>query len=75
MFDLPIVFNSNCFYFSSLFPAENRAELAKFGKNFLPILFNLFTTDPEKEQDPARLAVLDTVKVYLQIADAKVILY
>ena len=58
--------------FRLFFPAENRAKLARVGKNFLPILFNLFTTDPEKEQDPSRLALLDTVKVYLQIADAKV---
>ncbi|KAK6185603.1 hypothetical protein SNE40_007802 [Patella caerulea] len=47
----------------------NKAELARFAKNFLPILFNLFTTDPKKEKEGCRLAALTTIKAYLQITD------
>ncbi|KAL3864637.1 hypothetical protein ACJMK2_006302, partial [Sinanodonta woodiana] len=52
---------------------EAKMELARFAKNFLPIFFNLYTTDPEKEKDPTRLAVLETTKCYLQIADKELI--
>ncbi|KAK3582767.1 hypothetical protein CHS0354_015294 [Potamilus streckersoni] len=52
---------------------ETKMELARFAKNFLPIFFNLYTTDPEKEKDPTRLAVLETTKCYLQIADKELI--
>ncbi|XP_069140254.1 RRP12-like protein [Argopecten irradians] len=50
-----------------------KAAVSKFAKNFLPILFNLFTVDPEKEKDPTRLAVLETTKCYLQIADSQLV--
>ncbi|ESO86543.1 hypothetical protein LOTGIDRAFT_128850 [Lottia gigantea] len=49
----------------------NKAELAKFAKNFLPILFNLFTSDPKKEKESCRLSALATIKCYLQITDEK----
>ena len=58
---------------SVTFTAENREELARFAKNFLPLLFNLFTTKPDDERDQTRQAVLETVKTYLQIADASLI--
>ncbi|XP_013379809.1 RRP12-like protein isoform X2 [Lingula anatina] len=52
---------------------ENRAELARFSKNFLPILFNLFTTAPESEKDMSRLAVLETIRCYIQISDEQLV--
>jgi ribosomal RNA-processing protein 12 len=52
---------------------ENKKELAKFAKNYLPILFNLYTTEStENRRDPAKLAALETVKIYLQITDKEV---
>ncbi|XP_071507435.1 RRP12-like protein [Diadema antillarum] len=51
---------------------ENRAELARFDKNYLPILFNLYTSGKSRE-NPSLYAVLETIKVYLQIADRKLI--
>ncbi|XP_061180059.1 RRP12-like protein isoform X1 [Saccostrea echinata] len=52
---------------------ESKQEVARFAKNFLPILFNLFTTEPENAKDTTRLAVLETIKTYLQIADTALI--
>ncbi|KAG8193001.1 hypothetical protein JTE90_028121 [Oedothorax gibbosus] len=50
--------------------AENREELAKYAKNYLPIFFNLYTTQTkDKEEENTRLAVYSTLKVYLQITD------
>ena len=50
----------------------SKAEMSRFGKNYMPILFNLYTTQTEVERDPKRMAVLETAKVYLQITDKKV---
>eukprot|EP00057_Strongylocentrotus_purpuratus_P028949 XP_011683423.1 PREDICTED: RRP12-like protein isoform X1 [Strongylocentrotus purpuratus] len=50
----------------------NRAELARFDKNYLPIMFNLYTSGNAR-QDPSLFSVLETIKVYLQIADPKLI--
>ena len=52
---------------------EDRAEVSRFAKNFLPLLFNLFTSEATNEKSPTRLAVLETVKCYLQIADRELI--
>lgn len=54
------------------FTEECKKEVARFAKNFLPILFNLFTTEPENTKDTTRLAVLETTKCYLNIADTAV---
>ncbi|EFA09698.2 RRP12-like protein [Tribolium castaneum] len=44
-------------------------ELARFDKNYLPILFNVYTTKPMgSDEEGQRLAALDTIKVYLTIA-------
>ncbi|XP_065926427.1 RRP12-like protein [Magallana gigas] len=51
---------------------ERKKEVARFAKNLLPILFNLFTTEPENTKDTARFAVLETTKCYLHIADTAV---
>lgn len=47
------------------------AELARFAKNYLPILFNLYTTRPSgTDEEGARLAAFDTIKAYLTIASS-----
>ncbi|KAM9476778.1 RRP12-like protein [Clarias gariepinus] len=53
---------------------EEKAEVGRFAKNFLPILFNVHTQQPPpRESDPSRLAVLDTIRAYLTITDPKVV--
>ncbi|XP_017778728.1 PREDICTED: RRP12-like protein [Nicrophorus vespilloides] len=48
------------------------AELARFDKNYLPILFNVYTTKPfGTDEEGQRLAALDTIAVYLTIARAE----
>uniref|UniRef100_A0A672PV44 Uncharacterized protein n=1 Tax=Sinocyclocheilus grahami TaxID=75366 RepID=A0A672PV44_SINGR len=45
---------------------EEKAELQRFSKNFLPILFNVYSQQPKPgEMASARMAVLDTIRVYL----------
>nr|CAG4645337.1 EOG090X00E0 [Lynceus sp. MCZ IZ 141354] len=47
-----------------------KAEIGKFAKNFLPILFNVFTTeDSSEENESHRRSAFDTIKLYLNIAD------
>ena len=54
------------------FPVEeNRAEVARFAKNFLPIFFNIYTSGNSRE-DTTLAAVLETAKVYFKIADPEV---
>uniref|UniRef100_A0A3B3T8K8 Ribosomal RNA processing 12 homolog n=1 Tax=Paramormyrops kingsleyae TaxID=1676925 RepID=A0A3B3T8K8_9TELE len=49
---------------------EEKAEVAHFAKNFLPILFNVYSQQPTPgETAPPRMAVLETIKVFLTIAD------
>uniref|UniRef100_A0A8C1BD75 Ribosomal RNA processing 12 homolog n=1 Tax=Cyprinus carpio carpio TaxID=630221 RepID=A0A8C1BD75_CYPCA len=49
---------------------EEKAELQRFSKNFLPILFNVYSQQPKPgETASARMAVLDTVRVYLSITE------
>ena len=54
------------------FPDDCKGAVAAFAKNFLPILFNLYTTEPENLKDPMRLACFETVKCYLKITDKQV---
>lgn len=56
---------------SNLEDETNKTEIARFAKNFLPILFNIFTT--ESPEDRSILTILETIKVYLQIADMKLV--
>lgn len=51
--------------------AESKNELSLYAKNYLPILFNLYTAE-KKEGDPDKLPILETVRVYLSITDHKV---
>ncbi|XP_052226276.1 RRP12-like protein isoform X6 [Dreissena polymorpha] len=48
---------------------ESCDELGRFSKNFLPILFNQFTTEPTVAKDLSKQAVLETIKCYFQITD------
>lgn len=54
--------------------AEEKAEMGRFSKNFLPILFNVYSQQPaEGESGTYRMAVLDTIKVYLTVTDMQLI--
>ncbi|KAF4533272.1 hypothetical protein B566_EDAN010507 [Ephemera danica] len=47
-----------------------RQVLANYAKNFLPILFSIYTTAPKDSQEEGqRLAAFETAKCYLQIAN------
>lgn len=51
----------------------DRAEVSRFAKNFLPILFNLYGQPVAAGDTPApRRAVLETIKTYLTITEAQV---
>ncbi|KAL6487209.1 hypothetical protein MHYP_G00038350 [Metynnis hypsauchen] len=53
---------------------EQKAEVGRFAKNFLPILFNMYTQQPTPgESDPSRLAVLSTIRAYLTITDQSMV--
>ena len=53
---------------------ENRRVLANFAKNYLPILYNLYTTKPVgSDEKGQRLAVLETTKMYLTIAPRELV--
>ena len=41
--------------------------MSKYAKNYLPIMFNLYTTDA-KQDDSTGQAILDTTKLFLKIA-------
>ncbi|KAL6431993.1 hypothetical protein ACFW04_007436 [Cataglyphis niger] len=51
---------------------DDVAELARFAKNYLPILFNLYTTKPNgTDEEGQRLAAFDTIKTYMTIASSE----
>lgn len=54
---------------------KDKAAVSQFAKNYLPIFFNLFTMDPDNPHDGRRLATLETIKVYMSIADTQVSFY
>ncbi|XP_076021629.1 RRP12-like protein [Genypterus blacodes] len=54
--------------------AEDKAEIGRFSKNFLPILFNVYSQQPTAAESATyRMAVLDTVKVYLTVTETQMI--
>jgi ribosomal RNA-processing protein 12 len=56
-----------------LLPEADRAEVSRFAKNFLPILFNLYGQPVTEGDTPApRRAVLETIKTYLIITETQV---
>ncbi|KAM9282041.1 RRP12-like protein [Cariama cristata] len=51
-----------------------RAEVGRFAKNFLPILFNVYSQPEEDGSSSAqRRSVLDTVRAYLTITDPQMV--
>ncbi|KAM7385637.1 hypothetical protein PAMP_001711 [Pampus punctatissimus] len=53
---------------------EEKAEVGRFSKNFLPILFNVYSQQPAAgESGTYRMAVLDTIKVYLTVTETQMI--
>lgn len=54
---------------------EEKAEMGRFSKNFLPIFFNLYGQQPPAgESGTFRMVILDTVKVYLSVTQTEVCL-
>lgn len=52
---------------------EEKAEVGRFSKNFLPIFFNVYSQQPAAgESGTYRMAILDTVKVYLSVTETQV---
>ncbi|XDB65022.1 hypothetical protein AB1E18_018318 [Capra hircus] len=52
----------------------DRAEVSRFAKNFLPILFNLYGQPAAAGDTPApRRAVLETIKTYLTITEPQLV--
>nr|XP_050844800.1 RRP12-like protein [Vespula vulgaris] len=50
--------------------SEDISELARFAKNYLPVLFALYTTKPTgTDEEGHRLATFDTIKIYLTITE------
>ncbi|XP_026212091.1 RRP12-like protein [Anabas testudineus] len=53
---------------------EEKAEVGRFSKNFLPILFNVYSQQPAAgESGTYRMAVLDTIRVYLTVTETQMI--
>lgn len=54
--------------------ADDVAQLARFAKNYLPILFTVYTTKPcGTDEEGQRLAALDTIKIYITIANGDLV--
>ncbi|XP_063291043.1 RRP12-like protein isoform X1 [Pelobates fuscus] len=52
----------------------DKAEVGRFAKNFLPILFNVYSQPPGAGEGAAtKLPILDTVKAYLTITDQQMV--
>ncbi|CAJ1067594.1 RRP12-like protein [Xyrichtys novacula] len=53
---------------------EEKVEIGRFSKNFLPIFFNVYSHQPAAGEPASyRMAVLDTIKVYLTVTDTPMI--
>ena len=49
----------------------DREEIGKYAKNYLPLLFNLYTSEKwNLSRDPVRQSVFETIKRYLTVTDA-----
>lgn len=55
-----------------IFYIENdQQEISKYAKNYLPLLFNLYTTEKwNLSRDAVRQSVYETIKRYLTITDS-----
>lgn len=50
-----------------------RAEVGRFAKNFLPILFNAYSQQDAAMESPVqRRSVLDTIRAYLTVTEPQV---
>ncbi|XP_037504336.1 RRP12-like protein [Rhipicephalus sanguineus] len=55
---------------SNIINEEGVPEMRRYAKNFLPILFNIYTSEsPSQCEEGIRLAAYDTIKAFVQIAD------
>uniref|UniRef100_A0A8C4E408 Ribosomal RNA processing 12 homolog n=1 Tax=Dicentrarchus labrax TaxID=13489 RepID=A0A8C4E408_DICLA len=53
--------------------STEKAEVGRFAKNFLPIFFNVYSQQPPAgESGTYRMAILDTIKVYLTVTETEV---
>uniref|UniRef100_A0A6J0V438 RRP12-like protein n=1 Tax=Pogona vitticeps TaxID=103695 RepID=A0A6J0V438_9SAUR len=51
-----------------------RAEVGRFAKNFLPILFNVYSQESSASESPVhRRSVLDTIRAYLTITQSEMV--
>nr|SVE84079.1 EOG090X00E0 [Daphnia pulex] len=51
-----------------------RVEVARYAKNYIPLLFNLFTTKSTTDEDESqRESVFQTTTYYLQVADTELL--
>ena len=57
-----------------LLTEEYQAELGKYAKNYLPILFNVYTSEENESSDDHQV-VIDTVRDYLKVTDQQVRMY
>ena len=67
---LPLMIYKNYTVLFICITAENRAELGRFAKNFLPIMLNILTSGDERNVQ--HLSILETIKVYLSVAETEV---
>ncbi|RNA27286.1 RRP12 isoform X2 [Brachionus plicatilis] len=51
----------------------NKSLMGKYAKNYLPIMFNIYTTEIRLDKDPSRQSLIDTIKFYLKITDYELI--
>jgi ribosomal RNA-processing protein 12 len=50
---------------------NDQQEVGKYAKNYLPLLFNLYTSEKwNQSRDPVRQSVFETIKRYLTITDS-----
>ncbi|XP_001606680.2 RRP12-like protein [Nasonia vitripennis] len=53
---------------------EDIDELSRYAKNYLPVLFNLYTIKPQgSDEEGQRLATYETIKVYLKITSKELV--
>jgi len=57
-----------------LYTAEDTAELSRYAKNYLPVLFNVYTdvTSTSATSDDSNSFILDCIQGYASIADQQV---
>lgn len=57
---------------SNILNDDGDPEMSRYAKNFLPILFNIYTSESSSQcEEGIRLAAFDTIKAFVEIADGK----